>query len=259
MNSSPSEVTVLVITYNEEANIARTLDRVSFAGRIVVVDSGSTDATLQIIEAHPRAEVFHRAFTTFADQCNFGLEQVESEWVLSLDADYVLPADAVNSIGAALASGSAYHEAAFDYCIEGRPVWGSILPPRIVLFRSSGARYVDDGHGHRLEFDAVPQRLPFRIRHDDRKSLKRWLKSQVRYAEIEADKLNQVPFSTLGLNDRLRKLLFIAPPTVFVLVYVFRGGFLSGWRGLFYALQRFTAELLLCLYTIERLIKRKNS
>lgn len=259
MSPTLDQVTVLLITCNEEANIARTLDSISFARRIVVVDSGSTDGTLQIIDSYRRAEVFHRAFTTFAEQCNFGLEQIRSGWVLSLDADYVLPSNAAAGIEAALSAGSDFHEASFDYCIGGRPVRGSILPPRTVLFRAGSAAYVDDGHGHHLDTDADPDQLPFRIRHDDRKPLRRWLSAQVRYAGQEADKLGRASFAELGLNDRLRKLLFIAPAGVFLLVYILRGGFLSGWRGLFYAMQRFVAEQLLSLYLIERMIDRRGS
>lgn len=259
MGDSLDQVTALVITFNEEANIARTLESVRFASRIVVVDSGSTDGTVQIVQNYPQAEVFQRTFTTFAEQCNFGLEQVKSRWVLSLDADYVLPSNAAAGIEAALSSGSDFHEANFDYCIGGRAVRGSILPPRIVLFRTGSAAYADDGHGHRLHTDADPSRLPFRIRHDDRKPLRRWLDAQVQYAGQEAAKLDRTSFADLGMNDRARKLLFIAPPGVFLLVYILRGGFLSGWRGLFYAMQRFTAELLLSLYLIERLINRRES
>ena len=150
------------------------------------------------------------------------------------------------------------HEVAFDYCIAGIPVWGSILPPRTVLYKAASATYVDDGHGHQLVNTADPGRLEFRVQHDDRKPLSRWLVAQVQYAAKEAKKIRSARFSELGINDRIRKLLFIAPIAVFLLVYVIRGGFMSGWRGLFYALQRFTAELLLSLFLIERIINRKT-
>lgn len=54
------------------------------------MDSFSTDQTLDIINKFPQARVVQRAFDTFADQCNFGLEHIRTDWVLSLDADYVL-------------------------------------------------------------------------------------------------------------------------------------------------------------------------
>ena len=84
------DITPIVITYNEEANIARTLDRLTWARRILVIDSGSSDGTLDIIRSYPRAEVIHRPFDEFASQCNFGIAQVTTTWVLSLDADYEL-------------------------------------------------------------------------------------------------------------------------------------------------------------------------
>jgi glycosyltransferase involved in cell wall biosynthesis len=229
-------LTVLIITHNEEANIARTLDRLTFADFILVVDSFSTDATLAIIARYPRVKVVQREFTSFAEQCNFGLEHVITEWVMSLDADYILPAEVVTDLKKAMQSGADFHEAAFDYCIEGRPVRGGILPPRVILFLAGNARYVDDGHGHQLAIDSAPKRLPFCVRHDDRKPLSRWLASQVRYAQLEAGKLEQAAMGELNANDRLRK-----------------------WRGLFYALQRFTAELLLSLFLIERIIKKRRT
>ena len=81
-------ITPLVITYNEEANIARTLDRLGWANRVVVIDSGSTDETLSILQRYPMVETFWRPFDSFAAQLNFGLTKVDTEWVLALDADY---------------------------------------------------------------------------------------------------------------------------------------------------------------------------
>ena len=84
------DITPMVITYNEATNIARTLDQLVWAGRIVVIDSGSTDETIEIIRSYPQAEVIYRPFDDFASQCNFGIAQVATTWVMSLDADYEL-------------------------------------------------------------------------------------------------------------------------------------------------------------------------
>jgi glycosyltransferase involved in cell wall biosynthesis len=81
-------ITPLIITFDEAPNIARTLDKLAWARRIVIVDSGSTDGTVDVVACYPQVSLFKRAFDSLADQCNFGLAQVESEWVLSLDADY---------------------------------------------------------------------------------------------------------------------------------------------------------------------------
>src|SRR5689334_20185942 len=87
------QVTPLILTFNEEANIDRVLDKLRWAHRIVIVDSFSIDATLEIARRFPQVEIFQRAFDNHVDQWNFGLSQVTSEWVLTLDSDYVLSDD----------------------------------------------------------------------------------------------------------------------------------------------------------------------
>src|SRR5262245_12219203 len=84
------QITAIVLTYNEEDNIGRTLAALPWVRRILVIDSGSSDRTLEIIRRVPQAEVVTKAFDSFAGQCNFGLSLVATPWVLSLDADYVV-------------------------------------------------------------------------------------------------------------------------------------------------------------------------
>src|SRR5207248_10445891 len=84
-------VTVLVLTYNEKENIGRSIAALSWAESILIIDSGSADGTLELARAsHSNVNVLQRQFDSFAGQCNFGLSQITTEWVLSLDADYVL-------------------------------------------------------------------------------------------------------------------------------------------------------------------------
>src|SRR5947209_13728295 len=84
-----NQVTVLILTLNEEANIGRTLAALSWAKEIVIIDSGSTDRTIDLARStHPKVRVVHRDFDSHPNQWNFGLDQVTTEWVLTLDADY---------------------------------------------------------------------------------------------------------------------------------------------------------------------------
>lgn len=258
-NDKADLLTVLVITWNEAPNLGRTLRSISWADRILVIDSFSSDETVQIAQQFEQVKVIQRDFVNFADQCNFGLSQVETDWVLSIDADYVFPPVAEREIRKAMTAGPDAFMAGFQYWVHGRSVYGSILPGRVVLYRKAKARYEQDGHGHRVQIDGQVGMMPFRVAHDDRKPLSRWLNSQVGYAQDEAEKLTTTPASKLGRNDRVRRWIVPAPFLVFVMVFFIRGGFISGWRGFYYALQRFIAECLISLCLLDiKLLKRRR-
>lgn len=249
-----ASVTPLLITYNEEDNITRTLAGLAWAQRIVVVDSGSDDRTLAILAVNPRVQVFQRRFDSFAQQCNFGLSLISTPWCLSLDADHVVTSRFVREMADKVTSAPAEVSAIltpFRYCVYGRPLRASLLPPRLNLVRPDGGSYRDDGHAHRFipTGRILAMRAP--LLHDDRKPLSRWLANQQRYLEQEADKLLHTPHDQLSFSDRLRKRHVIAPTAVFLLCLLRHGLLLDGWRGWFYAFQRLYAEILLSLILWE--------
>lgn len=246
-------ITPLLLTFNEAPNIARTLAKLAWAKRIIVVDSGSTDATLEILAQHPQVEVHSRAFDSFANQCNFGLAQIASEWVLSLDADYELSDALVAEIRALQpAAGVAGYSARFVYRVHGRALRATLYPPRTVLYRRSAACYRDEGHGHRVGVDGAVRSLRSVIYHDDRKSLARWFQSQRRYAEQEALYLLSREPAGLGITDRLRRLAWPLPLLVLPYVLLVKGCAFDGWPGWFYGLQRLVAECMIALEIIDR-------
>jgi glycosyltransferase involved in cell wall biosynthesis len=263
-----NDLTALVLTYNEQENIARALDSLSWVPQVIVIDSYSTDITVTKAAKYPNVKVVSRAFDSFAKQCNFGLEQISSEWALSLDADYVLSPEVVSEIrNLNPASHINGYSVAFRYCIYGRPLRASLYPPRVVLYRRQRAHYRNEGHGHRVTIEGRVERLTRKIDHDDRKPFSRWLESQNRYAQIEARYLLNVD-SGLSVNghqlsggtrqlkpqDRLRLKIFFAPPVMFLYLLFCRGLILDGWRGWYYTAQRTIAELLLSL----RLLTEKH-
>ena len=246
------QITPLILTYNEAPNIDRTLQQLTWAKQIVVIDSFSDDETLAVLSKYPQVQIFQRKFDSFASQCNFGLDQVTTEWVLSLDADYVLTDQLVQEIQSLQTKPeiSAY-SSRFKYCVFGKPLRGTLLPPRTVFYRVNKAVYHDDGHAHRVKIDGVTEMMNAYIHHDDRKSLSRWLRSQDRYMQIESKKILFTPDRELGLGDRIRKAKYIAPFIILVYCLILKGGILDGWRGWYYAFQRMLAEILLSIYIIE--------
>src|SRR5438876_8934261 len=140
------QITPMLITYNEAANIRRSLDKLVWARRILIIDSGSEDKTIEMARAYPQVDVIHHSFKDFASQCNFGLTQVASPWVLSLDADWELSDELVRELTSlAPADSTVGYRARFVYRIYGRALRGSLYPPRIVLLRKDKASYRLEG------------------------------------------------------------------------------------------------------------------
>ena len=247
------QITPLIITCNEAPNIARTVGKLLWAQRIVVIDSGSTDETLDLLRSFPQVEVINHPFSDFAGQCNFGLTQVGTPWVLSLDADYELSDALVEELaGLRAPDGVAGYRARFVYRIHGRALRGTLYPPRAVLYRKDKANYRNVGHGHRVAIDGEILPLAGVIYHDDRKPLARWFDSQQRYAQVEASYLIATPREKLELSDRIRRLGWLAPIGVLLYTLFVKGCILDGWPGWYYALQRLCAETLIALEVLER-------
>jgi len=246
-------ITPMILTFDEEANIERTLEKLAWAKKIVIVDSGSKDRTLDIVGRYPQSVVIRRPFDSFAAQCNFGLQHIDSDWVMSMDADYVL-SDALVAELASLPADPPVrgYRTSFVYKIAGRPLRGSLYPGRTVLYRRTGAFYEDDGHTHHVQVNEPIADLRSPIYHDDRKPLKRWFGAQVRYSAIEAEHLLSAEKQQLSRLDRIRLLVIPAPILIFIYALIVKGALLDGWPGWFYAMQRMCAEVMLSIELCDR-------
>jgi glycosyltransferase involved in cell wall biosynthesis len=248
------QITPVILTFNEEPNIARVLDRLRWAGDIVVVDSGSTDRTVELVREFPNTRLFVRPFDSHERQWSYAVNGtgIGTDWVLTFDADYILSDEGIDELrdlepGADVAG----FEARFRYCIHGHPLRHSLYPPRIVLFRRAESTFHQDGHTQRVTVsgDIQPLRQPLRL--DDRKSIAHWVMSQDRYARLERDKLLAAPNAQLSLPDRLRKRRYLAPLLVLLYCLFIKRQWLDGLAGWHYTYQRVLAEILLSLYLIE--------
>jgi len=257
---NPADITPLILTYNEESNIGRCLERLRWAPRVLVMDSGSSDETLAICATFPNVEVIHREFDNHMNQWNTGLSHVRSRWVLALDADYMIDQAFADELAEINDSGSEIAwQARFTYHTFGKCLRGTLYPPRVLLFNPKTCSYVQDGHTQLLQINGDIATLRCPVRHDDRKPLARWLDSQRGYATLEADKLGSPQHSPSGWPDRLRAMIWPAAPAALVYTLFAKRLILDGWPGIFYALQRTYAELLLSLELLDRRLRRRTS
>lgn len=255
------DITVLILTHNEEDNIGRTLAGVAWAKRIVVVDSGSTDNTVNLVSGYPQSELVRRPFDNHQAQWNFGLDVCEgAKWILALDADYIL-GDAVRRELAELSPSQDVngYRAFFDYCIHGRRLRGTLYPPITVLYRRDHARYVQKGHTQCLLLKGQIGSLQARILHDDRKPLARWLASQQKYARLEAAYLLSAPRAEMRRSDRLRLMGWPAPLLVFFYTLIAKRCILDGWPGWLYVLQRTLTEAMISVEVVDRKLHARRS
>jgi glycosyltransferase involved in cell wall biosynthesis len=246
-----NRITPVLLTYNEEQNITRTLSRLRWAKDIVVVDSGSTDGTLAALAEFPNTRVFNRRFDTHANQWRFAVEetQVTTDWILRLDADYQMTDALVEELTLLDpdATISAYR-IAFNYAIFSRQLLGSLYPSNTILLRRGCFSVWDKGHTEAWEVNGRIAILRSRIIHDDWKSTEQWVAGQVRYMQRELEWM-QIRKAGLGRWLRLRPPLM--PIAAFLYCLFGKGLLLNGRAGIFYSLQRAVAEAVLSLMILE--------
>lgn len=225
-------LSVCIITLNEEANIARTLASVrGLADEIIVVDSGSTDRTLQIAREHA-AKVFCEGWKGFAAQKNSALEKASCAWVLSLDADEEVSAELAASIRALLGSGA---EPRFSgYTMNRRNLYfgkwikhGGYYPdPKLRLVRRGTAEFELRPVHEDMKMAGPVGHLRGDLIHRAYADLESYIEHLNRYSSLGAEMAAQrkTRFSVFNVVVR--------PIATFIYGYILRGGFLDGKAGL---------------------------
>jgi glycosyltransferase involved in cell wall biosynthesis len=248
-------ITPLILTFNEASNIAANLACLAWAPEVVVVDSFSTDATLEIARRFANVRVVQRKFDNLANQWNYGLAEtgIRTEWVMRLDADYRLGQALVDEIAALDPPTDVDgYRVACRYCIFGRPLRASLYPRSVRVFRRARARVFQHGHAEALTVDGKVVDLAGAFDHDDHKPLERFFLSQIRYMREEEQRLLSAAPGSLDLADRVRRMKYVGPFAVFLYCLFGKGLILDGRAGIYYSLQRMLAEIMLSLYLIDR-------
>ena len=251
-NSYPElgkRITPVLLTYNEAPNLARTLASLAWAERVVIVDSGSTDETRAIAETFSNTVWKYRAFDTHARQWDFAIQspEIATDYVFALDADMTVRREFLDeSLRRFLPSNYSAAIVPFRYVVEGVMLRGSLYPAQIRLFRRDAVSVQQCGHTQVFECTggAVYSFKEFLL-HDDRKPFDHWLRSQVKYAQLESARLNSC--RRLSAKDRLRSC-GLMPLIAAVTGYVRSGGVFAGKAALRYAHERMLYECVLGIH-----------
>jgi glycosyltransferase involved in cell wall biosynthesis len=225
------QITLLVITYNEAAHIARCLDSVPFAAEKIVVDSGSDDATAAIAIAHG-ARVIQQPWLGFGPQRNFATTQATHDWILFLDADeYLSPelaAEFTRRLAELTAPGIAGAILRRRASFMGAPMrwYRPMAGERIERFyHRDRARWSDATVHEALHFEGPAVQLSAPLRHDLNPTLVHQQLKMLRYSELKATE-----WLARGRPVRLWECPLVFMGT-FLKDYVLRLGLLDGARG----------------------------
>jgi len=234
----PNTLSVVLITLNEAANLPRTLASVRELGEIIVVDSGSTDATLDIARSFG-ARIFSEPWKGFAAQKNSAIAHATTDWILSLDADEeVSPALAreIQTLLAGQPACSAYFVSRLNHFLGVPLRHGGYWPdPKLRLFRRGAARFIESPVHETMQIlgqsDGPTGRLNGHLIHHCYPTLSDYIEHMNRYSTLAAQALvtsgrARASWLWLAWNALLN------PAATFLYNYVVRLGFLDGRAGL---------------------------
>lgn len=259
-------ISVIILTYNEQKNIAPCLETLKWAEDIILVDSGSEDETVAVACAtRPDVRIFQRAFTDFGDQRNWALDNTSPrhEWILFLDADERCTQECAEAIQKAVQNPGDY-VGFFLTCRNlflGRWIKRCTLYPswQLRLLRKGYVRFQKEGHGQR-EIANGPLgyiREPY-DHYGFSKGVSHWIERHNHYSTNEAELILRLRNERLHLYElfvrdpvkrrrclkRLAARLVISRPFVrFAYLYFIRGGIIEGKPGLLFCLLRFAHEV----------------
>ena len=221
-------LSVAIITRNAAALLERCLASVAFAEEVVVVDSGSTDGTVELAARHG-ARVVQKEWLGFGAQKQFAVDAASHEWVLCVDADEWLSPELSEAIVAELKT-----PRGFVYAIprrnrflgrwlkhgEGYPDWN------VRLFHRERARWGGETVHEKIVTRSPVLRLRGDLLHDSAETLEKYLDKQNRYTSLQAESLRAAGRRANALQ------LVVSPLLRFIKFYLLRLGFLDGVPGL---------------------------
>jgi glycosyltransferase involved in cell wall biosynthesis len=188
------KISALLITYNEILHIDEVLKNLSFADEIIVVDSFSTDGTVEAVKAFPQVQLFQNPFVDFTSQRTFALTKASYDWILFIDADERLPDATIAEIKAEIQKPDA-HDAYLmrrKIYFKGRRLrFGGRMTDKIHrLFRKEKAHYIPGRLVHeKLRVNGTTGLLKNALIHYPYQSFAHYEAKRIHYAKLKAREL----------------------------------------------------------------------
>jgi glycosyltransferase involved in cell wall biosynthesis len=223
-------ISVVIITFNEELNLPRTLESVKWADEVVVVDSGSTDKTVEIARLFG-AKVWVEPWKGFAAQKNSAIEKASCDWVLSLDADEVVTNDLRQAIQHAVAIPdnklSGYWMPRMNYIFGRWMRHGGFWPDRkLRLFRRGKGQLELRPVHETIQVEGPVGYLSEPLFHEAYPSITGYIEHMNRYSTLGAEVVAEKHAAFSFVN------IVVRPFFTFIYNYFFRLGLLDGRQGL---------------------------
>jgi len=222
-------LTAIVTTFNEEGNIADCLASLSFADEILVVDSFSTDKTVEIAVAFPKTRVLQHEYAGNGPQCNWAMDQAAHPWALIVDADERVTPALAREIADLLERGTSadHYFLRRDNVFLDRVIrhsgWGQ---DRLVrLLRRGSARYPEQLVHADMHPEGLTPTLAAPLLHYTLRSLPQYVEKVHRYAEWGARDLARQG-RTAGVVE-----VALRPAWRFFRMFILEAGFLDGLHG----------------------------
>ncbi len=221
------QISVTMITRNEGQGIRAALDSVRWASEIIVVDSGSTDRTVEIAREFT-SQVFHRDFVDFAAQKNYATSRASGDWIFNLDADEQCLPELAREIMQLPQDGPEGYLIARRNHFQGRWIRHCGWSPdfKLRLYKRNSGEWKGKVHESvEMMEGARTAKLGGSLEHYTYKNLDRYLQSIHQFSRLAAEQMRENG-RTAGILD-----LLFRPPAVFLKKYVLQVGFLDGTPG----------------------------
>ncbi len=242
------KISATIITLNEQGNLARAIESLRCCDEVVVVDSGSSDTTMEIA-AKLGARIVETPWRGYAGQKNFAAEQAAHDWILSVDADEALSEALEAEIWQIKKKGPQFDAYTMPRMAKylGRWILHSGWYPdrKVRLYDRRKARWVGEFVHETVKVDAALGHLQYNLLHYTFDSLSEHLKSMDRYTTLAAAEL-----VAQGRKVNLEDLL-ISPLWTLIRTFIFRAGFLDGVEGL-------TIAFMAAFYNFLKFAKARN-